>query len=251
VNAYSSVGETTTTRITYRHEGHGHTGSNEIIVPPGKKSDSWNETGHRLVRMKTILDLVGEFAVLNDAKVEQGGRLPEQDEKRFQELKGFYDLLMSYNGITSRRVTRRFSAADVLSKVTARERLRVPLETEMVFEASGELFAGLVVNISRGGVFLSSGQILPVETPLTLYLASPDAVNQALIETPGQVVWATEHGISDAMLPAGMGVHFKTKRGLIENYLDAMVIDALVRHLSGVDANALAPEFIGKELVEL
>lgn len=201
--------------------------------------------------MKTILDLIGEFAVLNDAKVHQGGKLSEQEEKRFQELKGFYDLLMSSNGIEPRRVTRRFSAADVLAKVTARDRLRVPLETEMVFESAGELFAGLVVNISRGGVFLSSGQLLPVQTPLTVYLASPDAVDQALVETPGQVVWVTEQGISSSMLPAGMGVHFKLRRGLIESYLDAMVVDALVRQLSGVDANALAPEFIGKELVEL
>lgn len=201
--------------------------------------------------MKTILDLVGEFAVLNDAKVQQGGTLPQEDEKRFQELKGFYDLLMSHTGIAPRRVTRRFSAADVLAKVTARERLRVPLETEMIFESDGELFAGLVVNISRGGVFLSSGQLLPVRSPVTIYLTSPDAVNQALIETPGKVVWVTPDGITDAMLPAGMGVNFVSKKGLIENYLDAMVIDSLVRHLSGVDANALAPEFIGKELVEL
>jgi Tfp pilus assembly protein PilZ len=201
--------------------------------------------------MKTILDLIGEFAVLNDAKVERGGQLSMDEERRFQELKGFYDLLMSYNGISPRPVTRRFSAADVLAKVTARERLRVPLETEMVFEAAGDLFAGLVVNISRGGAFLSAGQLLPVETAVTIYLTSPDSVHQALIETPGQVVWVTEQGISDAMLPAGMGVHFRGKKGLVENYLDAMVVDALVRHLSGVDANALAPEFIGKELVEL
>jgi hypothetical protein len=201
--------------------------------------------------MKTILDLIGEFAFLNDAKVQRGGMLPEEEEKRFQELKGFYDLLMSHTGISTRRVTRRFSAEDVLAKVTARERLRVPLETEMVFEVDGELFAGLVVNLSRGGVFLSAGQILPVKSPVTIYLASPDAVDQALIETPGRVVWATERGIAGSMLPAGMGVNFVSKRGLVENYLDAMVVDSLVRHLSGVDANALAPEFIGRELVEL
>jgi Tfp pilus assembly protein PilZ len=201
--------------------------------------------------MKTILDLIGEFAVLNDAKVQKGGKLPEEEEKRFQDLKGFYDLLMSHTGIAPRQVTRRFSAEDVLAKVTARERLRVPLETEMVFEASGELFAGLVVNISRGGVFLSAGQLLPVQSPVTIYLASPDSVHQALIETPGQVAWVTERGISDTMLPAGMGVHFLAKNGLVQNYLDAMVVDALVRHLSGVDANSLAPEFMGKELVEL
>ncbi|HLE69117.1 MAG TPA: hypothetical protein VJH87_05510, partial [Vicinamibacteria bacterium] len=82
--------------------------------------------------MKTILDLIGEFATLNDAKVKRGGRLEPEEERRFAELKNFYDLLMAHTGLTVRRVTRRFSAEDVLAKVTARERLRVPLETEMI-----------------------------------------------------------------------------------------------------------------------
>ena len=74
--------------------------------------------------MKTVLDLIGEFAVLNDAKVTWGGRLPPDAEKRWEELKGFYDLLMSNSGVATRPVTRRFSAKDVEEKVTARERLR-------------------------------------------------------------------------------------------------------------------------------
>jgi len=48
-----------------------------------------------------------------------------------------------------------------------------------------------------------------------------------------------------------MGVSFVSKKGLVETYLDAMVVDSLVRHLSGVDATSLAPEFIGRELVEI
>jgi hypothetical protein len=41
------------------------------------------------------------------------------------------------------------------------------------------------------------------------------------------------------------------QEGQLERHLDAMVIDSLVRHLSGVDANCLAPEFLLKERVEL
>jgi hypothetical protein len=201
--------------------------------------------------MKTILDLIAEFAVLNDAKVRSSGALPPVEEARFRELKGFYDLIMANTGVAPRNVTRRFSAEDVLEKVTARERLRVPIESEMIFEVGGELNAGLVVNLSRGGIFLSARALLPVESRMTMYLATPDAVNHALIETPAQVVWATERGISESLLPSGMGLSFVDKKGLVERYLDAMVIDALVRHLSGVDANALAPDFVEKELVEL
>jgi hypothetical protein len=201
--------------------------------------------------MKTILDLIGEFASLNDAKVRDGGRLEPGEERRFAELKDFYDLLMAHTGLTARRVRRRFSADDVLNKVTARERLRVPLETEMIFSARGEFHAGLAVNLSRGGLFLSARQLLPINSPVTIYLSSPDAIDHALIETPARVVWVAERGVSNSLLPPGMGVSFVAKKGRVETYLDAMVVDSLVRRLSGVDATSLAPEFIGRELVEI
>ncbi|MGH9391074.1 MAG: PilZ domain-containing protein [Vicinamibacteria bacterium] len=201
--------------------------------------------------MKTILDLIGEFASLNDAKAQRGGRLEPDAERRFAELKDFYDLLMAHTGLAPRRVTRRFSAEDVFKKVTARERLRIPLETEMIFSAGGEFHAGLAVNLSRGGLFLSARHLLPVNSPVTIYLSSPDAIDHALIETPAKVVWVAERGISTSLLPPGMGVSFVAKKGLVESYLDAMVVDSLVRHLSGVDATLLAPEFIGRELVEI
>jgi hypothetical protein len=201
--------------------------------------------------MKTILDLIAEFATLNDAKVQRGGRLDPDEERRFAELKDFYDLLMAHTGLTPRRVSHRFSARDVLSKVTSRERLRVPLETEMIYSVEGEFHAGLAVNVSRGGLYLSSRQLLPVNSPLTIYISCPDAIDQALIETPAKVVWVAQRGVSTSLLPPGMGVSFVSKKNLVESYLDAMVVDSLVRHLSGVDATALAPEFLGRELVEI
>ena len=201
--------------------------------------------------MKTVLDLIGEFATLNDAKIRRGGRLDPEEERRFADLKDFYDLLMTRTGPAPRRVTRRFSAEDVLAKVAARERLRVPLETEMLFSVEGEFHAGLAVNLSRGGLFLSAPSLPPVDSPVTIYLSSPGAIDHALIETPARVVWVTERGISSSLLPPGMGVSFVSKRGLVENYLDAMVVDSLVRHLSGVDATSLAPEFLGRAIVEI
>jgi hypothetical protein len=202
--------------------------------------------------MKTVLDLIAEFAALNDEKVRRGGRLDARAERRFAELKGFYDLLMAHTGLSARRVTRRFSAEDVLAKVKARERLRVPLDTEILFSVEGELQAGLAVNVSRGGLFLSARQVLPVESPVTVYLSScDDDVDHALVETEAKVVWATDRGISTTLLPPGMGLSFVSKRGFVASYLDALVVDSLVSRLSGVDAAALAPEFIGRELVEV
>jgi len=190
--------------------------------------------------MKTVLDLIGEFAVLHDAKVMCGGRLPDQAERRWEELKDFYDLLMSKSGIGPRPVSRQFSAKDVEEKVTSRERLRVPLEMDMVFRASDEFHAAKGVNVSRGGLYLSSPLILPVNTTVTVYLASYDLTQESLLEASGEVVWATEESRDQASLPPGMGISFATQEALLERHLDAMVIDSLVRHLSGVDAHSLA-----------
>lgn len=201
--------------------------------------------------MKTVLDLIGEFAVLNDAKVTWGGTLPRDAEKRWEELKDFYDLLMSKSGIGPRPVSRQFSARDVEARVTSRERLRVPLELDMVFKAGGEFYSAKGVNVSRGGLYLSSSLVLPVHSTLTVYLASTDVTHESLLEAPGEVVWSNERHLERVSLPPGMGISFTLQEGLIERHLDAMVIDSLVRHLSGVDANCLAPEFLLKERVEL
>lgn len=201
--------------------------------------------------MKTVLDLIGEFAVLNDAKVMWGGRLPTEAERRWEELKDFYDLLMSQSGVGPRPVSRQFSAKDIEAKVTSRERLRVPLETDMIFRTGTEFHAAKGINVSRGGLYLSSPLVLPASSTLTVYLASPDVAHESLLEARGEVAWSTMDGFGERALPPGMGISFTTQEGLLERHLDAMVIDSLVRHLSGVDATCLAPEFLSKESVEL
>lgn len=201
--------------------------------------------------MKTVLDLIGEFAVLNDAKVMWGGTLPREAERRWGELKDFYDLLMSGSGIGPRPVSRQFSAKDIAAKVTSRERLRVPLETDMVFQAGGEFYTAKGVNVSRGGLYLSSALVLPAQSTLTVYLASPDTTQESMLEARGEVVWSNERARERGTLPPGMGISFTFQAGGVERHLDTMVIDSLVRHLSGVDANCLAPEFLFKEKVEL
>ena len=217
--------------------------------PPSLQSLAVPSSGEK--RMKTVLDLIGEFSVLHDAKAMWGGKLPGEAERRWEELKVFYDLLMSKSGVGPRPVSRQFSAKDIEAKVTSRERLRVPIEMDMIFRAGEEFHAARGVNVSRGGLYLSSPLVLPVNSTVTVYLASSDVTHEALLEAPGEVVWANTEGSARDSLPTGMGISFTTQEGLLERHLDAMVIDSLVRHLSGVDANSLAPEFLLKERVEL
>ena len=242
--------------------------------------------------MNTVLDLIGEFGLLNDAKGIWGEKFPPESERRWRELKDFYDLLMSKSGIgprpvvvyhfnplsarrrpgfaryasrgsskifmksfaiqcqkaAPRPVTRRFTAKEVEEKVTARERLRVPLENEMIFRAGSEFHAAMGVNLSRGGVFLTSPVILPIHTKLNVYLSSPDVSHEALLEAEAEVAWTTS--AEDASRD-GMGLSFLGDMGEIIRHLDALVINSLVRRLSGVDANSLAPDFLLKEALEL
>jgi Tfp pilus assembly protein PilZ len=203
--------------------------------------------------MKTVLDLVGEFAALNDGKVRAGGWLPPEFETRWSELKGFYDLLMAQNGLTRRPVTNPFTAKDIKSRVPDRQRLRVPADLYVVLKFQEEFLPGQVMNLSRGGVFLASQRVFPVSAELVLFLANPFGGQVGLFETDGEVVWSTEQGIAGSEVPHGMGVRFgkDDAQGLINRQLDSIVVETLERHLSGVDSNAITPDFVERECLVL
>ena len=201
--------------------------------------------------MRTVLDLIGEFAALNDKKVRAKGRLDWRDENRWLELKDFYQLLMSQQGLSRRPVHRRFSANDIRRRLTSRDRLRVPAEMDLILRHRGEYQTARVVNLSRGGVFLAADDLLPAGSSLTIYLANANRGDDALFEAEGEVVWLTETGIPEAALPRGMGVRFVGSRAAIQQQLDLFVIDTLERRLSGLDAAALAPDFVLREKLEL
>jgi uncharacterized protein (TIGR02266 family) len=200
--------------------------------------------------MKTVLDLIGEFASLNDAKVRAGGALPQESEERWVELKSFYDLLMTQNGLTRRPVTRRFTTNDIRERVTARERLRVPLELDMIVRNGDDYRTVQVVNVSRGGLFLAADKLFPVGTSLILFIANAYGGDEAIFEAEGEVVWISEFGIAESDLPRGMGVRFVGDQEAVRHQLDSFVLEALEMRLSGLDANALAPDFVLKEGLE-
>ena len=201
--------------------------------------------------MKTVLDLIGEFAALHDEKVRRGGTLSPGEEKRWLELKEFYELLMSQNGLNRRPVTRRFSADDIRRRVTSRDRLRVPAELDMVLRHRGDYQTVQVLNISRGGVFLGADTLYPVGSRLTLFVANAHRGGEALFEADGEVAWITERGVPESDLPRGMGIRFVGSQEKIQEELDLFVIDTLERRLSGVDAMALAPDFVIREKIDL
>ena len=73
--------------------------------------------------MKTLLDLIQEFAVLNEAKTLARGVLPPDSEERWRELKKFYDLLMVQEDYCERPACR-CSIEEIRQGISARVRLR-------------------------------------------------------------------------------------------------------------------------------
>jgi len=182
--------------------------------------------------MKSVLDLIREFGTLSDAKVSAGGRLPPPEEKRWEELKAFYDLLMSQNSLPLGREVARFSASDIRQRVTSRERLRVPAERYAVLQHEGECHTVLLVNVSRGGVFVASDLLFEIGSRVTLYFTNIG--NEKLVELQGEIVWRTEQGIAAAHLPRGMGVRFVNFSPDDQKELDALVIETIQKRLSGL-----------------
>ena len=66
--------------------------------------------------MKTLLHLIQEWADLSEAKTLAGGVLPPDDEARWNELREFYELLMTQDGLSANPVARH-SAAEIRSAV--------------------------------------------------------------------------------------------------------------------------------------
>ena len=158
--------------------------------------------------MKTVLDLLKKYDDLNEAKIRADGKLPPEEEERWEELKVVYDLLMFHSGIASDEASAPFSPAEIRETLADESRLRVPVEAHAMVEHEGGSFDASVVNVSRGGVFLASDTLADAGSRLTLYLVglSDDDEPGDMLELKGEVVWRAEEGVPEARIRRGMGI---------------------------------------------
>ncbi|MFQ5789273.1 MAG: PilZ domain-containing protein [Acidobacteriota bacterium] len=193
--------------------------------------------------MKTVLDLVGEFAFLNDAKVRCGGYLARGDEKRWAELRDFYGLLMSRSTLAQPPVPRPWSADDIRQKVKWRDRLRVPADIDVLLRHRDEHLASSLTNLSCRGAFLASTELLPLQSHVWLFLGNAYGSLRPALELAGEVAWVNKVEFDRAALPRGMGIRFVRPRELILPRLDAVIIEALERRLASVGADTHPHQF--------
>lgn len=198
---------------------------------------------------RTLLDLIQEFAELNESKTLAGGKLPPNEENRWAALKDFYDFLMSQDGLCSEPACR-FSAAQIRETVVNRGRLRVHTDLETVVDLESDLHHARVGNLSCGGVLLLSDDRFEQGTLVTLHLANLSR-GASVIPTDGQVVWLADSGASNGTFRYRMGIQFLGLEESEHDSLDAYVVDCLENKLLSLSRDALDAEFIRREKIAL
>jgi Tfp pilus assembly protein PilZ len=199
--------------------------------------------------MKTLLDLIQEFAVLNDAKTLGGGVLPPAEEKRWRELKGFYDTLMMQEGFRKKPLAR-FSAKDIRRRVSNRLRLRVMTDMEVVVQHESDFKSARVENLSCGGALLLCESLFEVGSRLTLHLTHIER-REGIIWVEGEVVWYSNGGISKSGRRYRMGVRFIDLEEDEKTKLDSFVIENIENRILSLRSDALSPDFVQRERLVL
>jgi hypothetical protein len=196
----------------------------------------------RPVRKKAILELLREYASLDDEKTRRGGSLSPEGEKRWVELKSFYDLLMEQRGFP-RRVSGRFSIVDIRQTIVPRARLRVRTEMEVAVLYKRQYHITGVLNLSCGGVLLAADEPFVPGSRLMLFLAAISGRDA----TEGEIVWCTELSSRDGTCVYKAGIRFINLSESVCQKLDSFVVETLEKQLLALDVSALDREFVHRE----
>jgi len=84
---------------------------------------------------------------------------------------------------------------------------RFPRTLEVKYSSVKGLISDWTMNISKGGMFISTRDPLPEGTSLILKLKVPDSDEEIVLE--GEVVWRVKPEESKGTLIPGMGLRFK------------------------------------------
>lgn len=111
---------------------------------------------------------------------------------------------------------------------------RAPLSLEVHYRTQGSFLVSYSLNLSKGGLFLETQDLLPVGTELTVRFTIPGA--DQVVETLAKVMWV-RRATSDDGLPPGLGLQFDRLEESI-----GKIIDRLVQDFTGVQLMALADD---------
>jgi hypothetical protein len=197
---------------------------------------------------KTLLDLIQEYAMLNEAKTAGRGTLPKAQEARWAELKRFYDMLMAQDGLAPDPAGR-FTSSQIRERVASRARLRVSTDLDVVVSEGSSYHRARVSNLSCGGVLLLCDHPFEVDAAITLHMAN--LTGGEVVPTEGKVVWRSDMGTSSGGLRYRLGVQFRKLGTAEESALDSFVVDSIETKLLCLGRESLDSEFIKRERLSL
>src|SRR5690606_28778566 len=115
--------------------------------------------------------------------------------------------------------------------MTERIHQRVPFCLRVQFRNASSFLIAYSVNLSRGGVFLESDEVMPVGSEIALQVEVPEA---GPVTLTGRVTWRREKPDIDG--PVGFGVEF-------EDMVDVLgsLIDQMVSQFSGITVLLVCP----------
>jgi CRP/FNR family cyclic AMP-dependent transcriptional regulator len=91
------------------------------------------------------------------------------------------------------------------------------------FKKESDFFKSYIGNLAKGGLFVRTKKVLPVDTLLNLELTLPKT--DRAVRTTGKVVWTRAENMSSDKMPPGMGIQFvdidPEDEKLLKNYMAA------------------------------
>lgn len=91
---------------------------------------------------------------------------------------------------------------------------RQPIRIKVDFTSSDSVQSVFALNISAGGIFLSTHRPLPCGSRVVLQLSLPNL--DSTVEVLGEVVWSNAHQDGQIGFPEGMGIKFLNLSNLVQ-----------------------------------
>ena len=128
---------------------------------------------------------------------------------------------------------------------SGRRLTRVPVQLEVQYRTSGNFLVAYSTNLSKGGLFLSTEDPLPVGSTLRLKIAVP-GIDEA-IEADATVTWVRPRATPEGH-PRGMGLEFAGAFGSYGEIIDRVVASFKGLRLLMVGAPGPTRSLVGRYL---
>ena len=135
----------------------------------------------------------------------------------------FNHLTSDFRQLLVTLVRRLKKTTDDFVDASSRLETKVSGTVRISFKKESDFFKAYIANLAKGGLFVKTMKILPVDTFLNVEFSLPNR-NQ-MIHTTGKVVWTRSKDKSSEKMPPGMGIQFvdidPEYERLLKNYMAA------------------------------